>query len=64
MDGNLWVGTFPKSSTCATGKLPSMALDSGIHDRNDDFSGLAGLVYNDERSSVGTINPVRLRRKA
>ncbi|MEI7868566.1 MAG: hypothetical protein WCI11_11790 [Candidatus Methylumidiphilus sp.] len=30
-DVNLWVGTLPESSTCASGKLPSMALDSGIH---------------------------------
>ncbi|MEI7867099.1 MAG: hypothetical protein WCI11_04340 [Candidatus Methylumidiphilus sp.] len=30
-DVNLGVGHLPKSSTCASGKLPSMALDSGIH---------------------------------
>ena len=35
--------------------LPS--LDAGFRHpcRNDGFSGLAGLVYNDERRSVGTI---------
>ena len=30
-DVKLRAGTLPKSSTCASGKLPSMALDSGIH---------------------------------
>ncbi|MEI7867049.1 MAG: hypothetical protein WCI11_04085 [Candidatus Methylumidiphilus sp.] len=30
-DVNLGVGHLPKSSTCASGKLPSMALDSGFH---------------------------------
>ncbi|MEI7868432.1 MAG: hypothetical protein WCI11_11100 [Candidatus Methylumidiphilus sp.] len=32
---NLWVGASPESSTCASGKLPSMALDSGSPCRND-----------------------------
>ncbi|MGZ8190061.1 MAG: hypothetical protein ACXWTS_02400 [Methylococcaceae bacterium] len=30
-DVNLWVYTSAQSSTCAAAKLPSMALDSGIH---------------------------------
>ncbi|MEI7867617.1 MAG: hypothetical protein WCI11_06980 [Candidatus Methylumidiphilus sp.] len=30
-DVKLRAGTLPESSTCASGKLPSMALDSGIH---------------------------------
>ncbi|GEM_PF-62131 len=30
-DVNLRVGALPESSTCASGTLPSMALDSGIH---------------------------------
>jgi len=30
-DVKLRAGTLPKSSTCASGKLPSMALDSCIH---------------------------------
>jgi len=28
---NLGAGNLPGSSTCASGKLPAMALDSGIH---------------------------------
>ncbi|MEI7868341.1 MAG: hypothetical protein WCI11_10645 [Candidatus Methylumidiphilus sp.] len=53
-DVNLGAGNLPESSTCASGKLPSMALDSGSPCRNDGVFGSAGLVYNDERSSVGT----------
>ena len=30
-DVKLRAGTLPKSRTCASGKLPSVALDSGIH---------------------------------
>ncbi|MEI7869403.1 MAG: hypothetical protein WCI11_16055 [Candidatus Methylumidiphilus sp.] len=30
-DVNLGAGNFTKSGTCASGKLPSVALDSGIH---------------------------------
>jgi hypothetical protein len=30
-DVNLQAGTTSRSSTCATDKLPSLALDSGIH---------------------------------
>jgi hypothetical protein len=37
-----------------------MALDSGIPDRNDGFSGLAGFVYTDKRSAWECI----LRRSA
>ncbi|MEI7868433.1 MAG: hypothetical protein WCI11_11105 [Candidatus Methylumidiphilus sp.] len=41
-DVNLWVGASPESSTCASGKLPSMALDSGILSRNDGVFLLGG----------------------
>ncbi|MEI7868947.1 MAG: hypothetical protein WCI11_13740 [Candidatus Methylumidiphilus sp.] len=52
-DVKLRAGTLPKSSTCASGKLPSMALDSGIHAGMTVFSRSVGLVYNDDSSSVG-----------
>ncbi|MCX7109515.1 MAG: hypothetical protein NTX45_05165, partial [Proteobacteria bacterium] len=47
-DVNLGAGNFTKSGTCASGKLPSMALDSGIHAGMTVFSRSVGLVYNDE----------------
>jgi len=50
-DVNLWADNLPDSSTCASGKLPSMALDSGIHAGMTVFSRSVGLVYNDERSA-------------
>ncbi len=34
-DVKLRAGKSPESNTCASGKLLSMALDSGIHDRDD-----------------------------
>ncbi|MCX7112808.1 MAG: hypothetical protein NTX45_22340, partial [Proteobacteria bacterium] len=48
---NLGAGNFTKSGTCASGKLPSMALDSGIHAGMTVFSRSVGLVYNDESSA-------------
>jgi len=45
-DVKLWAYTSAQSSACAAVKLPSMALDSGIH---AGMMGLNSLVYNDER---------------
>ena len=47
-DVNLGVAIKPFSNTYATGKLPSMALDSGIHAGMTVFSRSVGLMYNDE----------------
>ena len=38
-DVKLRAGNSPDSNTCANGKLPSMALDSGIH------AGMTGLLH-------------------
>ncbi|MEI7868374.1 MAG: hypothetical protein WCI11_10810 [Candidatus Methylumidiphilus sp.] len=46
-DVKLRAGNSPDSNTCASGKLPSMALDSGIHAGMTMFSRSVGLVYND-----------------
>ena len=55
-DVSLGAGNLPESSTCASGKLPSMALDSGIHAGMTVFSRSVGLVYNDDISGLGTRN--------
>ncbi|MEI7867532.1 MAG: hypothetical protein WCI11_06545 [Candidatus Methylumidiphilus sp.] len=47
-DVKLWVGNSPESNICASGKLPSMALDSGIHAGMTVFSCSAELGYDDE----------------
>ncbi|MEI7866944.1 MAG: hypothetical protein WCI11_03560, partial [Candidatus Methylumidiphilus sp.] len=46
---NLGAGNLPESSTCASGKLPSMALDSGIH------AGMTAFLLSFQRSSVTAI---------
>jgi len=47
-DVKLRAGNPPDPNTCASSKLPSMALDSGIHAGMTMFSRSVGLVYNDE----------------
>jgi hypothetical protein len=46
-DVNLWPVIKPKSSRRGIERLPSLALDSGIH---GGMTGLEALVYNDARS--------------
>ena len=57
-DVNLGAGNLPESSTCASGKLPSMALDSGIHAGMTAFLGRRDLCITMragpwERANVG-----------
>jgi hypothetical protein len=49
MDVKLSASTSPQSSTCKVAKLPSMALDSGIHAGMTTFFGSTELMYYDER---------------
>jgi len=53
-DVNLGAGNLPESSTCASGKLPSLGSGFRHPCRNDGVFGSAGLVYNDEISCLGT----------
>ncbi|TAL41542.1 MAG: SDR family NAD(P)-dependent oxidoreductase, partial [Methylovulum sp.] len=45
---SLWAGTSSESSTCASDKLPSMALDSGIPAGMTAPCNPVGFVYNNE----------------
>ena len=48
-DVKLWSGMEPKSSRRGIARLPSLALDSGIH---AGMTGLNILVYNEESWSL------------
>ncbi len=55
-DVNLGAGNLPESSTCASGKLPSLGSGFRHPCRNDGVFGSAGLVYNDEIWCLGFPN--------
>jgi hypothetical protein len=53
-------GAVLRISQRATGRLPSMALDSVVHERNDGDDRPLGLVYNDESRSLRTGAKIRI----